>query len=165
MRALKIVGIAIGALIALVVVTLLLVLIFVDPNDFRDDIERLVERQTGRELTLSGALKLSVFPWGALGLGPASLGDAPGVGDEPFVSIEEARLGVRLLPLLRGTIAVGHVRLDDARVRLVTDEQGRRNWEDLGGRDASETDPEDETSQRAAQVPCLAEHEIRVRHN
>lgn len=161
MRALKIVGIAIGALIALVVVTLLLVLIFVDPNDFRDDIERLVERQTGRELTLSGDLKLSVFPWVALELGPASLGDAPGFGDEPFVSIEEARLGVRLLPLLRGTIEVGHVRLVGARVRLVTDEQGRRNWEDLGGGDASDTDTEDETSQRSAQLPTIAGLEVR----
>ena len=107
MRALKIAAWVVGGLVALIGVALLLVVLFVDPNDYRDDIERLVEQKTGRELTLSGDLKLSVFPWIALEAGPASLGDAPGFGDEPFVSIQEARVGVRLLPLLRGKIEVG----------------------------------------------------------
>lgn len=158
MRALKIAGIVIGGLIALVVIVLLLVLIFVDPNDYREDIERIVERETGRDLTLSGDLKLSVFPWIALELGPASVGDAPGFGEEPFVSIEEARLGVRLLPLLRGSIEVGHVRLIGARVRLVTDEQGRNNWDDLGG---DEADTQEQTSERPAELPTIAGLEIR----
>lgn len=158
MRALKIAGIVIGGLIALVVIVLLLVLIFVDPNDYREDIERIVERETGRDLTLSGDLKLSVFPWVALELGPASVGDAPGFGEEPFVSIEEARLGVRLLPLIRGSIEVGHVRLIGARVRLVTDEQGRNNWDDLGG---DEADTQEQTSERPAELPTIAGLEIR----
>ncbi len=106
--------------------------LFVDPNDYRDDIERVVESKTGRQLTLSGDLHLSIFPWLALKAGPASLGDAPGFGDEPFVSIQEARVGVRLLPLIRGKIEVGDVRLAGARIRLITDEQGRNNWADLG---------------------------------
>ena len=94
MRALKIAAMVVGGLVGLIVLLLLGVLLFVDPNDYRDDIERMVEQKTGRELTLSGDLKLSVFPWVALETGPASLGDAPGFGDEPFVSIQEARVGV-----------------------------------------------------------------------
>jgi AsmA protein len=132
MRALKIAGIVIGGLVALVVIALLLVVLFVDPNDYRDDIERVVESKTGRQLTLSGDLHLTVFPWLALKAGPATLGDAPGFGDEPFVSIQEARVGVRLLPLIRGKIEVGDVRLAGARIRLITDERGRNNWADLG---------------------------------
>ena len=132
MRALKIAGWVIGGLIALIGVALLLVVLFVDPNDYRDDIAQAVEQRTGRRLTLSGDLKLSVFPWVALDVGPATLGDAPGFGDEPFVSIERARVGVRLLPLLRGDLEVGHVQLEGARIRLVTDSSGRNNWADLG---------------------------------
>lgn len=132
MRALKIAGIVVGGLIALVVIALLLVVLLVDPNDYRDDIERVVESKTGRQLTLSGDLHLSIFPWLALKAGPASLGDAPGFGDEPFVSIQEARVGVRLLPLIKGKVEVGDVRLAGARIRLITDEQGRNNWADLG---------------------------------
>lgn len=158
MRALKIAGYVAGGLIALVAVALVAVLIFVDPNDFRDDIERLVERQTGRELTLTGDLKLSVFPWIALEIGAASLGDAPGFGDEPFVSIEEARVGAKLLPLLRGKMEIGEVRLVGARIRLITDEQGRNNWDDLGAQEEAQTESgEDATSE----LPTIAGLEIR----
>ncbi|NLG78011.1 MAG: AsmA family protein [Xanthomonadaceae bacterium] len=158
MRALKIAGYVVGGLIALIVVALVLLLIFVDPNDYRDDIEQLVERETGRDLTLAGDLKLSVFPWIALELGPASLGEAPGFGDEPFISIQEARLGARLWPLLRGKVEIGEVRLVGARVRLITDEQGRNNWADLGG---SETSTEEQQGEQPAELPTIAGLQIR----
>lgn len=137
MRALKIAAWVVGGVIALVGVGLLLVVLFVDPNDYRDEIERMAEQKTGRELTLSGDLKLSVFPWIAIQAGPASLGDAPGFGPEPFAEVREARVGVRLFPLLRGEIEVGQLRVDGARIRLITDEQGRNNWGDLGESDAT----------------------------
>jgi AsmA protein len=158
MRALKIAGLVAGGLIALIVLALVAVLIFVDPNDFRDDIERIVERETGRELTLAGDLKLSVFPWIALEIGAASLGDAPGFGDEPFVSIEEARIGAKLLPLLRGKMEIGEVRLVGARIRLITDEQGRNNWADLGEQKEGDAQSADETS---SELPTIAGLEIR----
>ncbi|MGH8177615.1 MAG: AsmA family protein [Steroidobacter sp.] len=153
MRALKIAGWVVGGLIAAIGVALLLVVLLVDPNDYRDDIERMVEQKTGRELTLSGDLDLSVFPWIALKIGPANLGDAPGFGDEPFASIQEARVGVRLLPLLRKKIEVGHVRLDGVRLRLITDEQGRKNWADLG---ESEEDAEAAPSDEPMELPTIA---------
>ena len=137
MRPLRIAAYVIGGLAGLIVLALVLVLVFVDPNDYRDDIERLVERETGRDLTLSGELQLSVFPWLALQTGPASLGEAPGFGDEPFVSIQGARVSVRVLPLLLGNVEIGSIRLDGARIRLITDEQGRDNWADLGQQDES----------------------------
>jgi Uncharacterized protein involved in outer membrane biogenesis len=160
MRALKIAGYVIGGLIGLIVLGLVLVLIFVDPNDFRDRIEQVVEDKTGRELTLTGDIKLSVFPWVALELGPASLGDAPGFGDEPFASIQEARVGVRLMPLLRGKLEVGEVRLVGARVRLITDEQGRDNWADLGGEE-SETETPEAESEQSVELDAIAGLDVR----
>lgn len=138
MRILKIIAYILGSLAALIVVALLLVLLFVDPNDYRDDIERLAERQLGRTLSLDGELKLSVFPWLALQSGPASLGDAPGFGEEPFISIQEARISAKLLPLLRGRFEIGALRLAGARIRLITDAQGRNNWDDLMAREESQ---------------------------
>jgi AsmA protein len=157
MRALRIAAYVAAGLIGLIVVGLVLVVMFVDPNDYRDDIEKMVEQKTGRELTLSGGLELSVFPWIALETGAASLGDAPGFGPEPFVSIKEARVGVRLLPLLRGRVEVGNVRLDGARIRLITDESGRDNWADLG---KSETQQEPPPETGATALPTIAGLEI-----
>ena len=158
MRALRIAAYVAAGLIGLIAITLVLVVMFVDPNDYRDDIEKLVEEKTGRELTLSGDLKLSVFPWIALESGAASLGDAPGFGPEPFVSIRQAHIGVRLLPLLSARIEVGSVRLDGARIRLITDEQGRENWADLGKGEGAQAQPQADSG--AVEVPTVAGLEI-----
>jgi len=152
MRFLKIAAYAVGALAALIVVAVTLIVLLVDPNDFRDDIGAMVERQTGRKLTLSGDLKLSFFPWLALETGAATLSDAPGFGDEPFVSIDSARVSVRLLPLLRGRFQVGDVRLNGARIRLITDTHGRDNWADLGERKQAGTVP----TGQSATLPTIA---------
>jgi len=135
MRIAKILAYAIAGVVALFALLLIGVWLFVDPNDYKADIERVVEQQTHRRLTLQGDLKLSVFPWLALQMGPAQLGERAGFGDEPFVAIKEARLSVRLLPLLKGQVQVGSVRLIEPRIRLLTDRQGRRNWADLAGED------------------------------
>lgn len=159
MRPLKIAGYVVGGLLALVVLLLVAVVVFVDPNDYRDDIQRIVERETGRKLTLGGELKLSLFPWVALETGPASLSDAPGFGDEPFVSLQNARVSVRLLPLLRGKLEVGKVSLDGARIRLLTDAQGRDNWADLGKQQSPEAaQPADAGS---SPLPTIAGLEIK----
>jgi len=157
MRPLRIVAYVAAGLIGLIVIGLILVVMFVDPNDYRDDIQRIVKEKTGRELTLSGDLKLSVFPWIALEAGPATLGDAPGFGPEPFVSIKQAHLGVRLMPLLSGKVEVGNVRLDGARIRLITDEQGRENWADLGKSEGEEQKPQQTGT---TEVPTVAGLEI-----
>lgn len=160
MRMLKIAAYVVGGVIALLAIALVAVVVFVDPNDFRDDIARLVEEKTGRKLTLQGELDLSVFPWLALKTGAASLGEAPGFGTEPFVAIEQARVGVRLLPLLRGKIEVGDVGLDGARIRLITDEQGRNNWEDLGAQGA-ENEPTASKEGTPTELPTVAGLTIR----
>lgn len=152
MRFLKMAAYAVGALVALVVVAIVLVVIFVDPNDYRDEIAARVESATGRKLTLDGNLKLAFFPWLALETGPAALGERQGFGDEPFVSIDSAHLSVRLLPLLRGRLEVGTVKLEGARIRLVTDAQGRDNWADL----AQRKDAPDAAAQPSTQLPTIA---------
>jgi AsmA protein len=156
MRIVKLIAWILGGLVALFVLAAVLVVLFVDPNDYRDRIEQAVENQTGRDLELTGELKLSVFPWISLHTGAASLGDAPGFGPEPFLSIQEAQVSVRFWPLLRGRVEAGKVRLVGARVRLITDAQGRNNWDDLGRRAPAETP----TQTGPIQLPTLSGVEI-----
>ena len=129
MRILKLVGIALGGLVALLVIVLLAVRTLVNPNDYKDRIARAVKNSTGRELDLPGEIKLSVFPWIALELGPASLGNPPGFGDEPFAAVRHAALRVRLLPLLRKQLEIGRVEVDGLDLRLRKNASGRGNWQ------------------------------------
>jgi len=133
MRLVKIAGIALGGLIVLIVIGLFAVWLFVNPNDYKGRIAQAVRRSTGRELSLPGQIQLSVFPWIALELGPASLGNPPGFGAAPFASVQHVAVRVKLLPLLRGHLQIGRVEIDGLDLRLRTNAAGRGNWQGLGG--------------------------------
>ncbi|MBS0580101.1 MAG: AsmA family protein [Proteobacteria bacterium] len=135
MRALRLAGIALGGLAALIVLLLIGVRLFVNPNDFKGRIEKSVKDQTGRELHLSGDIRLSVFPWVTLELGPLSLGNPAGFPAEPFVQVRRLELHVRLLPLLHKELNVGRVDIDGLDLRLLKNPQGQGNWEDFGGKE------------------------------
>lgn len=132
MRALRIIGIVIGSLFGLLVLAGVAIWLFVDPNDYKDRIAAVVEDSTGRTLSLPGELKLSLFPWVALETGEAALGNPAGFGDEPFLTLQRAKLSVKLMPLLRKELEVGRIEIDGLDLRLRQDAQGRGNWEDWG---------------------------------
>ncbi len=142
MRKLKLLGLLVAGLIALALLLLLAVTLFVNPNDYKGRIEQQVKTSTGRELTLRGDIKLSVFPWIALELGPASLGNPEGFGTEPFLSVQKAALRLELLPLLRKELQIGRIQIDGLDLRLKKNAAGKGNWEDFGQKQAPATVPE-----------------------
>lgn len=136
----KVLFIILGIAALLVIVAISFALLF-DPNDFRDNIAAQVQRATGRELEIEGDLELTLFPWLAINVGKTTLGNAEGFGDEPFASFEQARLSVRVLPmLLRREVAIGTAALDSLQLNLAVAGNGRSNWQDLI--DAGEADAE-----------------------
>ncbi|MGC3980236.1 MAG: AsmA family protein [Steroidobacteraceae bacterium] len=137
MRVFKIAAWVLGGIVALVVVGIALIALFFDPNDYKADIEKLVTDKTGRSFTLNGDLKLSVFPWLAVQVGPAALGNAAGFGDTPMVSIEGAKLGVKLRPLFSGRFEIGEVQLDTPRIVLIKASADSNNWSDIGSKEVS----------------------------
>jgi AsmA protein len=145
MRPVKIVALALGALIAVVVLALLAVWLLVNPNDYKPQIAAAVKRTTGRELVLEGNLALSVIPWIALELGPASLGNPSGFPTQPFVSFKHASVRVKLLPLLAKRLEIGRVELDGLDLKLLTNEEGKGNWEGFGRSEGAATAPATQT--------------------
>ncbi|MDE2349355.1 MAG: AsmA family protein [Gammaproteobacteria bacterium] len=133
MRTAKILTFVLGGLVVVVAALLAAVWLFVNPNDFKGRIEAMVHDSTGRDLALPGDIKLSVFPWIALELGPASLGNRPGFGSEPFASVQHVALRVELLPLLRKKLHIGRVEIDGLDLRLRKNAAGVGNWTGFGG--------------------------------
>ena len=120
-------------LVVLAVSTVLVVLQVVDPNDYKPQISALVEEKTGRRLDLAGDLQLTFFPWVGIETGPLSLSNAEGFGDVPMISADNARIRVKLLPLIKRRVEAGTVVLDAPVVHLLTAVDGRTNWDDLAG--------------------------------
>ena len=132
MRMGKALALVVGAMAALTVMALAAVVLLVNPNEYKPRIVATVEHATGRELILQGDIKLSVFPWLALELGPASLGNPPGFAAQPLLSFSRASLRIRLWPLLSKRLEVGRVEVDGLDLRLIQNSSGRGNWEGLG---------------------------------
>jgi AsmA protein len=124
---------AVGGLILLVLLTVLTVTVFVDPNRFRGQIERAVTRATGQPFDIQGDLQISWFPWLALRTGPSQFGNSPagaaGAPSQPIVQWQSARVGARLVPLLKGQLLVDTIRLEGAKVYLVRHADGTSNWD------------------------------------
>lgn len=136
-RLVKILGLLLVAVFALLVAAAIAITLFFDPNDYRDEIATFVEEKTGRPFALEGDLSLSLFPWIGIETGPAQLGNAPGFGDEPFARVEEVGIKVQLLPLLSRELVMDTVILDGLVLNLMRNEEGRGNWEGLAGETAA----------------------------
>jgi AsmA protein len=131
MRPLKIFGIVVGGLLVLVAAAAIGVLLSVDPNAYRGDIERLVQQKTGRHLAIGGKLDLKLFPYLAISISEVQLGNAPGYGQAPFLTVHQASVGVRLLPILRKRLEVSRVSIDGLTASLASRSATDNNWKDL----------------------------------
>jgi len=132
MRTVKVLAGLAGGISILIIAGLLTVWVLVNPNDYKDRIAAAVKESTGRELILKGDIKLSVFPWVALELGPASLGNPPGFGAEPFLAFNHAAVRINLWRLLYQQMDIQRVEIDGLDLRLRRDAQGTGNWENFG---------------------------------
>jgi AsmA protein len=131
-RILKILGIAVGAIVLLFGIVAVAVGLLFDPNDYKDDITAAVQNATGRQLTLDGDLELALFPTIRIAVGAATLSNAPGFGDEPMARIGSAELRVGLWPLLAQRIEISRAQLQGLELNLARNRSGANNWQDLG---------------------------------
>ena len=158
MRKARLIGVIVGVAVVIMAAALLSVRLFVNPNNFKDRIEAAVKQSTGRELKLAGDIKLSVFPWVALELGPATLGNPPGFGDQPFLSFTKAAVRVKLLPLLQKRLEIARVEVDGLDLQLAKNQAGEGNWQ--SPTDANAAKPE--ATHERARIESLSN--IRVQH-
>ncbi len=134
-------------LIVIVVAGLIALPFFINPNDYKDEISREVEKVTGRNLTLQGDISLSVFPWIALDLGPMSLSNAEGFKSDAFAKVQAAEIRIKLIPLLKKELEMDTIVLDGLVLNLETDKNGKTNWDDLISKDEQqESKPAESTS-------------------
>ncbi len=97
---------------------------FIDPNDYRNDIEAAALEQGGVELKINGEMDWSVFPW----LGIAVNDIAVRFPDQPqLATLRQAQLSVRVMPLFSGQIVMDSVLVDGLKLNLITTGSAN-NW-------------------------------------
>jgi len=155
-RPLKITAGIVAALLGLVLILALYLMLTFDPNDYRDEIISQVEAETGRTLTLEDSIELQLFPWIGLKLGATQLSGPENFASENFIRIDSAHIKVRLLALLQQRLEVDTITLQGLDVNLISDEDGRTNWDfsrTPGEQGTEETAPAAGTETAAAVTP------------
>ena len=152
-RTFKLPLLILGAIVGLLLVAALAVRLLVDPNDYRETIERQFLASTGRELRLKGPLELAFWPRLAVRTGSFTVANERGFGAEALLTASNARLSLRLWPLLQRRYEIGRVDLVAPRVRLQVDSSGRDNWSSLYERpDKPAAEPAAESSDRTLAI-------------
>ncbi|MCK5663944.1 MAG: AsmA family protein, partial [Thiotrichaceae bacterium] len=130
-KILKVTASILASVILLVIIAAIVLPFFIDPNDFKPEIQTAVKDSTGRDLVIDGDLKLSIFPWIGISTGKLTLSNAEGFPDKPFAEILESDVKVKLLPLLSKKIEISRIVLKGLVLNLAKNKQGKNNWDDL----------------------------------
>jgi AsmA protein len=127
---LKTIGIAIGALLGVLVLALVLFFVFFPKDLAAAEAERRIEEATGRELTLGDDIQMTFWPALGFSVNDASLSNPEGFpSDEAFLAANRIVFAVKVMPLLRGAIEVKELIFEGAEVRLRAEEDGgANNW-------------------------------------
>ncbi len=144
----------IGILAILVIAAAAYIFLIFDPNTYKAEIAAAVHNATGRDLTIQGDLKLSLFPWLGVESGAMILSNPPAFGPQPFAKIQDAAIRVKLLPLLKKDVEVDTVTLHGLYLNLVRNTDGHTNWDDLSGNTAKPASAA--PSRPTATTPLLA---------
>ncbi len=140
--------VAVGGILALLLVTALALPFLIDVNDYKDEIADAVGARLGRDVTIDGDIGISVVPWLGLELDDVRLANAEGFGETPLASIRHLRIRVEFWPLFSRRLVMDTLTLDGLSLDLATDAQGRTNWDGLLSRTPSgDQDAPDGTGQ------------------
>lgn len=127
-----------GGVGATLLVAIALFLILFDWNYLRGPIGRFASAKTGREIVLAGDLKVHAFS-----LKPSAtvqgihIGNPKWAGPGQTADIARLDVQVKLLPLFVGQVVLLNLQLDQAKVALLRDRQGRATWDFSNGKKSS----------------------------
>lgn len=127
------------AMIALLFAVIALLLILVDPNDYKDEIQTQVKSSINRDLHINGDIGWTFYPQLGFSSGEIVLDNLASFDKPQLLKINQASLAINILPLLKGEISVGKLTLDGFELTLLTDKNGLSNLDNMGADKRSTT--------------------------
>ncbi|MEO9656113.1 AsmA family protein [Marinomonas sp.] len=128
----------VAGFLAVVLLLVAYIMLFVNPNSFKDELQNVALDKANIALRLDGDIGWSFYPW--LGLELENVGVAF-VGETEVMQFDRAEFGLAVMPLLKQSIQVDKVRLVNLQANLVVDAQGKANWQYQGPAESQVTPP------------------------
>ncbi|MDZ4052557.1 MAG: AsmA family protein, partial [Phenylobacterium sp.] len=124
-----------GGIIGALVVAIALFLILFDWNYLRGPIGRYASAKTGREIVLAGNLDVQAFSFHPRAtVEGIRVGNPKWAGPGQTADIKRLDVQVKLMPLLVGQVVLLNLELNQAKVDLRRDLQGRATWDFSNGK-------------------------------
>ncbi|EKD73597.1 MAG: AsmA family [uncultured bacterium] len=127
-RILKLTAILLSIVVLFVILGVMLLVIFVNPNRLKSILTEKVTHSTGRAFKIDGDISWTFFPYLGIKMGHMVLNNPTGFTETTFAEMSGATLGVRLIPLFRGQIESKGVTLKGLQVHLLKNAKGQVNW-------------------------------------
>ncbi len=137
MKALKIAGIVLAALIAIAIIIGAVIMAKFDAKLIKTELAKVVLEKKQRSLKIDGALELSFWPNLGVKVGKVSLSEPK--SDKPFATLESARVSVAVMPLLSKQIVVDTMELSGASATLIRHKDGTLSIDDLLAKDKDDS--------------------------
>lgn len=136
------------ALVAVVLAVLLFLPGLIPVAAFKDRIETQASASLGRDVTIGDNLSFRIFPRTAFHVEDLVIANAEGFEGDYLVRVDEADIGVKLLPLLSDSVEIDRFVLTRPDIRLARSRSGAVNW-NLASSEA----PAEEESPAEASAP------------
>jgi len=127
----------IGGIILLVLLIVTYFAVTFNPNDYKDDIIKLVKDKKERSLQIDGDIKLSYWPKIGADLGKISISEHK--SDKEFASVDSVKVALAVLPLLKKELVVDTIYVDGAKANVIKNKDGSFNFDDLLSKDEEES--------------------------
>ena len=134
----KLIKYALYGIIGIIVLVLMVAGYFAatfNPNDYKDEIIKLVKDKKERNLHIDGDIKLTFWPKIGADLGKLSLSEHQ--SDEEFASVNSVKVSLAVMPLLKKELVVDTIYVDGAKANVVKNKDGKFNFDDLLSKEES----------------------------
>ena len=126
---LKWAGLAVVCLAVVVIAALLIIPAFVDMKQFKAPLEKYLSEASGRPVSVGDDVRLSLFPWAGVSFSDLRLGNTPGFVEKEFAMVKSFEARIRLLPLLSREVRVDRLSVNEPRIFMVRNKDGRVSWD------------------------------------
>lgn len=143
-KPLKILVIALSAIVLIIGLGIAYLSFVFDPNQFKSQLIELVKEKKHRTLVIDGNIQLNFFP--KLGVSLEKIRLSEFESPTQFANLDKAQISLALMPLFQKQIVVDKVSLHSLQLRYQRDAQGKSNIDDLLAKDLSDDQTKAESS-------------------
>ena len=135
------------ALVGVLLAVLVLAPGVIPTETYKPRIEAAATAALGRQVSIGNDLSIRIFPKTAFRVSDLTIANAEGFEGDTLARVKRANVGVKLFPLLSGSVEVDQFVLTEPAINLIRKADGSVNWNLAAGVDDQPTDDTTSSSQ------------------